>query len=306
MGDAWRAPPCSQLRSSSLEKGPLLPCFCLWPGKKEPWPSTELLLILFQGLEASESRDPQSCCSKRCRPLRAIPGQASTHDRSPGSPRAVGPQALSCDPGENKCSLRQMCPGPTEKLALLSRGWYRPCSPTPDDHQGGAPRIQHDLPPQSAWWPCGSNGTIKHITWQLLLLPTATGMLRTGCALPDRAAAGGPRPQTETKPVGPGLGEKLPRLRAGALLSDGTPPLLLTFKLRGNKTVKLHCPVALATSQRPHSHTWLVGTRSDGSELRTSLSLQKVLLGRRCCQWERLGPGARSAVHCRVVGVMPL
>ena len=39
---------------------------------------------------------------------------------------------------------------------------------------------------------------------------------------------------------------------------------------------------------------------------RTSLSLQKVLLGWRCCQWERLGPSPRSAIHCQVVGVMPL
>ena len=50
-----------------------------------------------------------------------------------------------------------------EQLALLSRGRYWPHFPTPDDHWGVAPRIQHDLPPQSAWQPCGSNRTIKHI-----------------------------------------------------------------------------------------------------------------------------------------------
>lgn len=68
---------------------------------------------------------------------------------------------------------------------------------------------------------------------------------------PYRTAAGGPRPQTKTKPTGPCLGERLTCLGAGTLLSAGKPPLLLTFKLRGNKHVKLHSSVALAVSQRP-------------------------------------------------------
>ena len=60
--------------------------------------------------------------------------------------------------------------------------------------------------------------------------------------LGDRAVVGDPRPQARTKPTGPRLGVRPLCLRAGASLSDHSRqlPVLLTFKLKGNKNVKFH------------------------------------------------------------------
>lgn len=76
------------------------------------------------------------------------------------------------------------------------------------------------------------------------------------CVLGDRAVVGDPRPQTRTKPTGPRLGVGPPHLSAGASLSDHSRqlPVPLTFKLKGNRNVKFHSSVALATSQWLHSH----------------------------------------------------
>ena len=84
----------------------------LWPGKKVPLSSTEFLQILCQGPGSFREPKPPELLLQEVQtfPDYSWPGQHP--DRSPGRPRAVGPRALSCDPGESKCSPRRMRPGP--------------------------------------------------------------------------------------------------------------------------------------------------------------------------------------------------